>query len=119
MSDEMPMAIDGTVAVPASATDISALLKDAITAYRDGRGDEAERLSRRLLAQQPDHVAGLQIMAALAGQTGRLPLALRLVQKVVSLQPNLSYTTGQSPTAGRQLRRRNGRTQYCAAASAG
>jgi predicted Zn-dependent protease len=89
MSDEMPMAINGTAAVSASSTDVSTLLKDAIAAYSDGRADDAERLSRRLLAQQPDHVAGLQIMAALAGQTGRLPLALRLVQKVVSLQPNL------------------------------
>jgi hypothetical protein len=51
-----------TVSVPASATDIAALLKDAITAYRDGRGDEAERLSRRLLAQQPDHVAGVGVL---------------------------------------------------------
>src|SRR4029079_1693053 len=40
-------------------------------------------------AQQPDHVAGLQIMAALAGQTGRLPLALQIVRKDVSLQPDL------------------------------
>lgn len=89
MSDEMPMAIDGTPAVPASSTDIPTVLKDAIAAYRDGRGDEAERLSRRILAQQPDHVAGLQIMAALSGQTGRLPLALQFVQKAISLQPNL------------------------------
>ena len=85
----MPNAIDGAAAVPASSTDVPTLLKDAIAAYSDGRADDAEQLSRRLLAQQPDHVAGLQIMAALAGQTGRLPLALRIVQKVVSLQPNL------------------------------
>jgi tetratricopeptide (TPR) repeat protein len=89
MSNEMPMAIDGTVAVSTSSTDVSTLLKDAIAAYSDGRADDAERLSRRLLAQQPDHVAGLQIMAALAGQTGRLPLALQIVRKAVSLQPDL------------------------------
>ena len=89
MSDEMPMAIEGTTAAPPSSTDIPSLLKDAIAAYKAGRGDDAERLSRQILAQQPDHVAGLQIMGALAGQTGRLPLALRVVQKAVSLQPNL------------------------------
>jgi tetratricopeptide (TPR) repeat protein len=89
MSDEMHMAIEGTAAVPPSSTDIPTLLKDAIAAYRDSRCDDAERLSRQILAQQPEHVAGLQIMGALAGQTGRLPLALRIVQKAVSLQPNL------------------------------
>jgi tetratricopeptide (TPR) repeat protein len=89
MSDEAPMAIEATPAAPPSSTDIPTLLKDAIAAYRDGRGDDAERLSRQILAQQPDHVAGLQIMGALAGQTGRLPFALRIVQKAVSLQPNL------------------------------
>ena len=85
----MPMAIEGTPAAPPACTDVPTLLKDAIAAYRDGRGDEAERLSRQILAQQPDHLAGLQIMGALAGRTGRLPLALRIVQKAVSLQPNL------------------------------
>jgi tetratricopeptide (TPR) repeat protein len=86
MGDETPMPVE---AAP-SGTDISRLLKAAIAAYRDGRGDEAERLSRQILAQQPDHVAALQIMGALAGQTGRLPLALRIVQKAVSLQPDLA-----------------------------
>ena len=89
MSDEMPMAIEGTPAAPPSSTDIPTLLKAAIAAYRGGRGDDAERLSRQILAQQPDHVAGLQIMGALAGQTGRLPLARQFVQRAVSLQPNL------------------------------
>jgi tetratricopeptide (TPR) repeat protein len=89
MIDEMTMAIEGTPAAPPSSTDVPTLLKDAIAAYGAGRGDDAERVTRQILAQQPDHVAGLQIMGALAGQTGRLPLALRIVQKAVSLQPNL------------------------------
>jgi tetratricopeptide (TPR) repeat protein len=89
MSDEMTMATEGMPATAPSSTDIPTLLKDAIVAYADGRGDDAERLSRQILARQPDHVAALQMMGALAGQTGRLPLALRIVQKVVSLQPNL------------------------------
>ncbi len=69
--------------------DSQALLTDAIDAYQGGRGDEAERLCRQILTQQPDHIAGLQIMGAVASQTNRLPLALQIVQKVVSLQPNL------------------------------
>ena len=88
MGDEIPMAI-GTPAPPPPSTDIPTLLKEAVAAYRAGRGDDAERLSRQILAQQPDHVAGLQIMGAVAGQTGRLPLALRVVQKAVSSQPHL------------------------------
>jgi predicted Zn-dependent protease len=89
MSDEMPMAIEAAPVAPPSCNDIQTLLKNAIAAYQNGRSDEAERLSRQILAEQPDHVAGLQIMGALAGQTGRLPFALRIVQKAVSLQPNL------------------------------
>jgi hypothetical protein len=46
MSDKMPMTIEQTPAAPPSSTDIPTLLKDAIAAYRDGRGDDAERLSR-------------------------------------------------------------------------
>jgi tetratricopeptide (TPR) repeat protein len=90
MRDEIPMAIEAAPATAAASADIPTLLQDAIAAYRGGRGDDAERLSRQILAQQPDHVAGLQIMGAVAGQTGRLPLALRIVQRAVSLQPNLA-----------------------------
>ncbi|MGE5157174.1 MAG: tetratricopeptide repeat-containing sulfotransferase family protein [Gemmatimonas sp.] len=89
MSDELTTTMKETLAASPEATDIPALLKDAIAAYRERRGDDAERLSRRILAQQPDHVAGLQILAAVAGQTGRLPLALRIARKAVSLQPDL------------------------------
>ena len=34
MSDEMPVAIEGTPAAPPSSTDIPTLLKDAIAAYK-------------------------------------------------------------------------------------
>src|SRR5690242_10877258 len=89
MADEMFIAIEGTPAGPLSSTDIRTLLEDAVAAYTAGRGDDAERLSLQILAQQPDHVAGLQIMGALAAQTGRLPLALRVVRKAVLLEPHL------------------------------
>jgi tetratricopeptide (TPR) repeat protein len=67
--------------------DASALLQDAITAYRSGKADEVERLCRRILTLQPDHVAGLQMLGAVAAQTDRLPLALQFVRKAVTLQP--------------------------------
>ena len=83
------MEIEGIPAAPQPPPDLLTLLKDAVSAYGDGRVHDAERLSRQILAQQPDHVPALQIMGALAGQTGRLPLALRVVQKAASLQPEL------------------------------
>jgi tetratricopeptide (TPR) repeat protein len=89
MSDDMAMAIEATPATLPSSNDIPTLLTNAIAAYTKGRGDDAERLSRQILAQQPEHVAGLQILAAVAGRTGRLPLALQIAHKAVSLQPNL------------------------------
>src|SRR5215475_8592293 len=89
MNKEMVMAMEETPTTSPSFTDIPTLLKDAIAAYTDGRGDDAERLTRQILAQRPDHVAGLQIMAVVAGQTGRRALALRIAQTAVSLQPTL------------------------------
>jgi tetratricopeptide (TPR) repeat protein len=68
--------------------DTSALLQDAISAYRAGKADQVERLCRRILTLQPEHVASLQILGAVAARTGRLPLGIQLVQKAVRLQPD-------------------------------
>jgi tetratricopeptide (TPR) repeat protein len=83
------MQIEGIPEGPQPPPDLLTLLKDAVSAYGDGRAHDAERLSRQILAQQPDHLPALQIIGAIAGQTGRLPLALRVVRKAVSLQPDL------------------------------
>jgi tetratricopeptide (TPR) repeat protein len=85
----MNMTIEGAPEASSLPTDVATLLKEATAAYRDGRADDAERLSRQILTQEPDHVAGLQLLAALAGQTGRLPLALQIAQRVASLHPSL------------------------------
>ncbi|WP_375788691.1 sulfotransferase [Bradyrhizobium sp. Pha-3] len=92
MSDPNAMVPDGAPRSPASSADIPTLLRDAIEAYGNGQGEDAERLTRRILVQQPDHLAGLQILAAVAGQTDRLPLALQIAQRAVSLYPNLAST---------------------------
>ncbi|TWB98428.1 tetratricopeptide repeat protein [Bradyrhizobium macuxiense] len=88
MNDEFAMWIEKAPATAPSSSDIQALLRDAIGAYTDGRGDDAERRAREILVQQPDHLAGLQILTAVAGQTGRLPLALRIARHAVSSHPN-------------------------------
>jgi len=92
MSDTIAMVPDGAPLSPASSADIPTLLRDAIDAYGNGQGQDAERLTRRILAQQPDHLAGLQILAAIAGQTDRLPLALRVAQRAVLLHSDLAST---------------------------
>jgi tetratricopeptide (TPR) repeat protein len=64
------------------------LLQDAIAAYRTGKLDRVEQLCNRVLTLQRDHVASLQMLAAVACQTGRLPQAIQFVQKVVKLEPD-------------------------------
>lgn len=49
-----------------SGDDASALLQDAIRAYRSGEPDQVERICRQILTLQSDHVAGLQILDAVA-----------------------------------------------------
>jgi tetratricopeptide (TPR) repeat protein len=46
-------------------------------------------LCQRILKQQPDHVSSLQLLGALAGQSGAPRRGIELLQKVISLQPRL------------------------------
>jgi tetratricopeptide (TPR) repeat protein len=63
---------------------------DAVAGYRAGKFDEAEARCRRILQQRPDHVASLQLLAVVAGQSGAPRRGIELLQKVISLQPRLS-----------------------------
>jgi tetratricopeptide (TPR) repeat protein len=64
------------------------LLRDAVVAYCAGKFGEAEALCRGILKQQPDHVASLQVLAAVAGQSGVPRRGIELLQKVINLQPD-------------------------------
>jgi tetratricopeptide (TPR) repeat protein len=69
---------------------IDQALADAVAAYRVGKFGDAEALCRRNLNQQPDHVASLQLLAAVAGQSGAPRRGIELLQKVITLQPHLA-----------------------------
>lgn len=63
-------------------------LQQAFAAYRDGKLADAETLCRRVLERQPNHLAGLQLLAAIAGQLGVPHRGIELLEKVVELQPH-------------------------------
>ena len=49
---------------------IDQAFEDAVAAYRAGKLAEAEALCQGILNRQPDHVASLQVLGAVAGQLG-------------------------------------------------
>jgi tetratricopeptide (TPR) repeat protein len=67
--------------------DAELTLRHAVEAYRGGKMRETETLCRRILRQQPDHIAGLQLLGAVTGQTGRPNLGVQLLRKVIALRP--------------------------------
>jgi tetratricopeptide (TPR) repeat protein len=69
---------------------IDEALTQAVAAYSAGKLGEAEALCRQNLEQQPDHVASLQVLAAVAGQMGVPRRGIELLEKVVTLQPSLA-----------------------------
>ena len=76
--------------MPAEALEhfpVERLLESAIAAYRAGKFGEAEVRCKQILKQQPDNIAGLQLLAAVAGQSGAPRRGIELIQKVIALQP--------------------------------
>jgi len=69
----------------ASVTD--RLLQDVVAAYRADKFVEVETSCQRILKQHPDHVASLQILAAVAGQSGAPQRGIELLEKVIALEP--------------------------------
>ncbi len=63
-------------------------LQVALLHHGAGRMDQAERLYRDVLSQQPDHAAALNSLGVLAIQTGRPNQAVRLLQRAASIKPS-------------------------------
>ncbi|HEX5242773.1 MAG TPA: tetratricopeptide repeat protein [Tepidisphaeraceae bacterium] len=63
-------------------------LQVALLHHGAGRMDQAEKLYRDVLSQQPDHAAALNSLGVLAIQTGRPDQAVRLLQRAVSIKPS-------------------------------
>src|SRR5438105_5766096 len=85
--------------------DIDRLLQDAVAAYRAGKFEEAEARCRAVLKQQPDHVAGLQVLGAIAGHVGATRRGIELVQKVIVIEPKNANAHIQLAKLLRQERR--------------
>jgi tetratricopeptide (TPR) repeat protein len=64
------------------------LLQEAMAAYRAGKFAEAEVHCRNILKRDPDHIAGLQVLAAVAGQFGVPRRGIELVHKIINLKPD-------------------------------
>jgi tetratricopeptide (TPR) repeat protein len=56
--------------------------------HQAGRLQEAERIYRLILEQQPEHPDALRLLGVVALQVGRYDAAVELLQQVLSLAPN-------------------------------
>jgi tetratricopeptide (TPR) repeat protein len=91
---------------------VDRLLQDAVAAYRAGKFGEAEACCREIQKQQPNDVASLQILAAIAGQLGAPRRGIELVQKVITLRPGLA----DGPIQLAKLLKQDGRVSEAIAA---
>ncbi|HEY4328844.1 MAG TPA: tetratricopeptide repeat protein, partial [Phycisphaerae bacterium] len=58
---------------------------------QSGRLAESERVCRGILAQDPHHPYALQLLAILAGQVGKIDLAIELTQSAITSNPNEAF----------------------------
>lgn len=75
----------------ANASDFDAastLMGHARAAFDSGDLGEAERLCRDIVAQQPHHYGGLNLLGIIAVRAGRSTLAIDLFSQAVSADPN-------------------------------
>src|SRR5262249_25269554 len=56
--------------------------------YRAGKLDEVEALCNRMVEEQPDHIASLQLFAASLGQRGQPRRGIELLERALSLCPD-------------------------------
>lgn len=85
---------------------IGQLLQDAVAAYSAGRLADADERCRDVLRRRPDDVAALQLMAAIAGQSGSPRRGIGILQRMLALQPK--HAEGHIQLA--KLLRQDGRT---------
>jgi tetratricopeptide (TPR) repeat protein len=70
-----------------ASPEILAELGAAVEHHRSGRFAEAEAIYRKILADDPNHADAMQLLGALAGQTGREDLAIELIRRAIELSP--------------------------------
>ncbi|MGD0389409.1 MAG: tetratricopeptide repeat protein [Tepidisphaeraceae bacterium] len=59
-------------------------LRLAIQHHQAGRLEEAERIYRQVLTQQPDHASALHLLGVLAAQTGRPDAAVEFMRRAIA-----------------------------------
>jgi tetratricopeptide (TPR) repeat protein len=64
------------------------ILHDAVVAYRAGKLDEVEGLCKQILEHHPNHIAGLQLLAATVSKKGEPRRGIELSEKVVAIRPD-------------------------------
>jgi predicted TPR repeat methyltransferase len=90
-------------------------IEKAVSCHRAGKLDKAERIYRRVLASDPNHVDALHFMGVLHHQCGRSHKASECIGKAIALQPdyvdahnnlgNVLKETGRLDAAVRAYRR--------------
>ncbi len=66
---------------------VDQLIQVAVEHHQAGRLADAEAIYRQILAQVPDHPDALHLLGVLAGQTGRLDVAIDLISRAIALNP--------------------------------
>jgi protein O-GlcNAc transferase len=60
----------------------------ALQHHQAGRLQEAERLYRQILTQQPEHAVAMHHLGLIAYQAGRNDAAVDLIRRAIALDPN-------------------------------
>jgi tetratricopeptide (TPR) repeat protein len=61
----------------------------AVRHHKAGQLQEAEKLYRQILAQQPQHMEALHLLGVIAHQAGHVDSAVDLIRRAISLNPNI------------------------------
>jgi predicted TPR repeat methyltransferase len=63
-------------------------IQKAVSCHRSGKLDKAQRIYRRVLASDPDHVDALHFIGVLHHQCGRSDKAIECIGKAIALRPD-------------------------------
>ena len=67
------------------------LLHKAVNKHESGQLAAAEELYKKILKKSPRHIDGLYMLGTLYAESGRLPLALKVMRQAVLLKPESPY----------------------------
>lgn len=76
---------------PSPSNDVIAALQRAQRAHREGRFTTVEQECRRAIEQQPDNAEAWVLMSTVARHYQRLPEAVEMLRRAVSLKPENEY----------------------------